>query len=166
MLGKHRLDPKEKTELKLTYDTAGRPGPFEKKAIVSTNVAGFVNVEIFTIKGEVQEAPAAKIAVTPRRVTLQGAERAAGKKQAFAIKNEGTLPLTVTGIRSKDGQTVYFDGASEGNITIEAGQTRTVEIQLKGKEGEKAERDYVLIDSDAKNAGESGYFLIIQYGAP
>lgn len=165
MLGKHTLNPNEKTELKVTFATKGRPGPFEKKVILTTNIPGEEKIEIFTMKGEVQEAPGAKIAVTPRRVVLEGAERSAGKKQSFSIVNEGSLPLIITGIKSKDGATVYYDGAKEGNITIQPAQTKTIELQLMGKSEEKAERELILIDSNAINAGSTGLFLMIQYGA-
>jgi len=166
MLGKHTLDPNEKTELKVSYATAGRPGPFEKKVTLTTNVPGHEKIEIFMMKGEVLEAPAAKIAVVPRRVVLAGAERSAGKKQAFSVTNEGSLPLVITDIQSKDGKTVYYDGSKAGNMTIEPGQAKTIELQLPGNSGEKEERELILIHSNAKNAGEAGLFIMIQYGTP
>jgi hypothetical protein len=165
MLGKHTLNPNEKTELKVSYATAGRPGPFEKRVTLTTNIPGHEEIEIFMMKGVVLEAPGAKIEVVPRRVVLAGAERRAGKKQAFAVTNEGSLPLVITEIASKDGKTVYYDGAKEGNITIEPAQTKTIELQLPGNSGEKEEREFILVHSNARNAGESGLFLLIQYGA-
>ena len=166
MLGKHTLNPNEKTELKVSYATAGRPGPFEKTVTFTTNIPEHEKIEIFMMKGEVLEAPGAKIAVVPRRVVLAGTERSAGKKQAFSFTNEGSLPLVITDIRSKDGKTVYYDGSKEGNITIEPAQTKTIELQLAGNSGEKEERELILIRSNAKNAGESGLFIMIQYSAP
>jgi hypothetical protein len=165
MLGKHALKPNEKTELKVSYATKGRPGPFEKEVILTTNIPGHEKIEIFKMKGEVREAPGAKIAVTPRRVMLEGNELTAGKKQAFSVTNEGSLPLVITGIRSKDGKTMYYDGSKEGSITIEPGKTKTIELQLKGKSEEAADRELILIDSNATNAGSAGLFLMIQYSA-
>jgi hypothetical protein len=166
MLGKHTLDPNEKTELKVSYATAGRPGPFEKQITFTTNIPGQEKIEIFMMKGEVKEAPGAKIAAVPRRVTLAGAERRTGKKQAFAVTNEGSQPLVITDIQSKDGKTVYYDGSKSGNITIEPAQTKNIELQLPGNSGDKEERELIIIHSNAKNAGESGLFIMIQYGAP
>jgi hypothetical protein len=163
MLGKQALNPNEKTELKVSYATKGQPGPFEKEVYFTTNIPGYDKIEIFKMKGVVREAPGAKISVTPRRVTLEGTEVSAGKKQAFTMTNEGTLPLIVTGIHSKDGKAVYYDGAKEGNITIAPGQSRTIELQLKGKSDETADREMILIDSNAANAGKTGLFLMIQY---
>ena len=162
MLGKHSLNPGEQTELKVSYDTEGRPGPFEKKVIITTNISG-EEIEILTVKGTVNEAPSAKIAATPRRISLKGDDRRDGKKESVSIKNEGALPLVVTGIRSRDGGNVYFDGAVQGAITIESEQTKTVEIQLVGNAGNASEREYILIECNAKNAGDSGYFIIVQY---
>ncbi len=166
MLGKHTLNPNEKTDLKVVYATAGRPGPFEKKVTLLTGIPGHEKIPIFVIKGDVLEAPGAKITVVPRRIVLAGAERSTGKKQAFTVTNEGTLPLVITGIRSKDGSNVYYDGSKEGNITVEPAQNKTMELQLPGKSGEKEEGELILIFSNAKNAGESGLFIMVQYGAP
>ena len=162
MLGKHSLAPGEQTELKVSYDTADRPGPFEKKVILTTNISSDETIEIFTIKGVVNEAPSAKIAATPRRITLTGDERRDGKKQDVEIKNEGSMPLVITGIRSRDGRNVYFDGTVHGAITIEPDQTKTVEIKLGGNDGGSEEREYISIECNARNAGDSGYFIIIQ----
>ena len=51
MLGKHTLDPNEKTELKVSYATAGSPGHFEKKVTLTTNIPGHEKIEIFMMKG-------------------------------------------------------------------------------------------------------------------
>jgi hypothetical protein len=165
MLGKQALNPNEKTELKVSYATKGSPGPFEKEVFFATNIPGYEKIEIFRMKGVVREAPGAKISVTPRRVVLEGAEVSAGKKQAFSVTNEGSLPLVITGIHSKDGKNVYYDGAKDGNITVAPGQSKTIELQLKGKSEETADREMILIDSNAANAGKTGLFLMIQYAA-
>jgi hypothetical protein len=163
MLGKHTLNPNEKTDLKVSYATTGRPGAFEKKVILTTNIPGQESIEIFMMKGDVQEAPAPKIAVAPRRVMLVGSERNTGKKQLFTFTNEGSLPLVITDIKSKDGKTVYYDGVKAGNITIEPSQTKNLELQLPGNSGQ--ERELILIHSNATNAGESGLFIMLQYSA-
>ena len=163
MLGKHTLAAGEKTELKVTYLTQGRPGPFDKKVIFSTNIPGEEKIEIFGLIGEVREAPGAKIAVTPRRVTIEGDELNTGKKQTFSVKNEGSLPLVITNMRSKDGKNVYYDGAKDGGITVDPGKDLDVDLQLKGKADVGSGSELILIESNAINAGESGLFLMIQY---
>ncbi|MBN2241389.1 MAG: DUF1573 domain-containing protein [Acidobacteria bacterium] len=164
MLGKHVLEPGEKTELKVNYSTEGRPGLFEKKVIFTTNIPGQEKIDIFMIRGNVQEAPSARISVTPRRVALDEAERRAGKKQAFSIANEGSIPLEINRIRLRDDSKIFLDGAVTGNITIEPGQTKTIELELDPDEGAEPAQKYILIECNARNAGDSGYFLIVQYG--
>jgi|GEM_PF-581830 len=165
MLGKHTLAPNEKTEIKVSYDTEMRPGPFEKHVSLTTNIPGHEEINIFVFRGDVEEAPGAKIVVVPRRVVLEGAERNTGKKQAFSITNKGSLPLVITDIRSDDGKTVYFDGSKAGNITIEPDQTKTREVQLPGIDGDQEKGEYILIRSNARNAGDSGLHIMIQYPA-
>ena len=164
MLGKHTLAAGEKTELIVTYLTQGRPGPFDKKVTFSTNIPGEEKIEIFNLNGDVREAPGAKIAVTPRRVAIGGNDKNTGMKQVFSIKNEGSLPLVIKNMRSKDGKNVYFDGEKDGNITIEPGKERGVELRLKGRADVDGNSELILVDSNAINAGGTGLFLMIQYG--
>jgi hypothetical protein len=164
MLGKHTLEPNEKTDLKVSYSTEGRPGHFEKKVTFTTNIPGQEKVDIFTMRGEVREAPSAKIAVTPRRVVLDETERSTGRKQTFSIKNDGTIPLVISRIRFRDDSRVFFDGTEGGNLTIEPGQNKKLELQLDPDNGTEPSQKYILIECNARNAGASGYFLIVQYG--
>jgi len=163
VLGKHTLAAGEKTELEVTYLTQGRPGPFDKKVIFSTSIPGEEKIEIFGLSGDVREAPGAKIAVVPRRVTLEGDELNTGKKQIFSVKNEGSLPLVITNMRSKDGKNVYHAGINDGDITVDPGKDLDFELQLKGKSDVGSNSELILIESNAINAGESGLFLMIQY---
>jgi hypothetical protein len=166
MLGKHSLESGEKTELTVTFTTEGSPGIFRKGVILSTNIPGYEEIDIFSIKGDVLEAPGAKIAVKPRRITVEAAERGTGKTQVVSVTNDGSLPLQISQIRSKDGKTVYFNGEEEGVFIVEPAQTRTMELKVQADNGVESKREFILIDSNAKNAGESGYFLILQYAAP
>jgi len=163
VLGKHRLEPNEKTELKVTYTTEGSPGSFQKKVTFYTDIPGFEKIDIFRITGEVLEAPGAKISVKPRRIVLEGMEPGALKKESIAVTNGGSLPLVIESIRSEDGKTIYFDGAKEGNLVIEPAQQMTVELQLAAGKESGGGSELIIIDSNAKNAGKTGYFLILQY---
>ena len=165
MFGKHTLNPNEETELKVDFDTEGRPGPFLKKVTFSTNIPGQENIQVFSIRGMVKEAPAAKILVKPRRIILDGSELTTGRKQALSVINQGSLPLVITRIYSKDDGTVYFDGSKNGDLVIESEQTETIDLDLAGRKSEGEGQDYIIIDSNAKNAGKTGYFLIVQYGS-
>jgi hypothetical protein len=69
MLGKHTLNPKEETSLRITFDTTGRPGPFRKIVTLTTGSPGEKELEV-TVEGTVLEVPGAKIRVVPRQVDL------------------------------------------------------------------------------------------------
>jgi len=163
VLGQHALQAGERTTLEVTYKTEGFPGDFVKKVFLTTDIPGEETVEIFTIRGHVLEAPSAKIAVDPRRVTIEGAERDTGRKQSFAITNEGQLPLEITRIYSKDGSKVYFDGAECGNLVVGPGRTESVEIELEPEGGTEQVQKLVLFECNARNAGQTGYFIIVRY---
>jgi hypothetical protein len=165
VLVQHTLNPGEKTELKVSYATEGRPGAFEKIVTLMTEIPGEEKIEIFTMKGDVREAPAAKISVEPRRVVIEGSERDVVKKQVFSITNDGVLPLVITRIHVKDGSSVYFDGAAAGDMVVEPAQTKTIELQLDPDSGSVQVQKLILIECNAKNAGASGYFLIVRYNA-
>ena len=108
MLGKHTLNPGEKTELKAVFETAGRPGPFRKTVTLSTDIPGQEEIEAFVMTGTVKEAPSAKIQVEPRRVVLEKVESGTVRAQTFSVKNTGTIPLVITRIYSQKGQYALF----------------------------------------------------------
>ena len=165
MLGKHTLAPNEKTEIKVIYDTETLPGPFQKHVTLTTNIPGHEEIDIFVFRGNVEEAPGAKISVAPRRVVLEGTERSTGMKQAFSITNEGSLPLVITDILSDDGKTAYFNGSKAGNITIEPDKTKIQELQLPGINGDEEKGEYIIIRSNARNVNDSGLHILILYPA-
>ena len=108
MLGKHTLNPGEKTELKAVFDTAGRPGTFRKTVTLSTDVPGQEDFEAFVMTGTVKETPSAKIQVEPRRVILEKVEPGTVRAQTFSVKNTGTIPLIITRIYLAKSQHALF----------------------------------------------------------
>jgi hypothetical protein len=163
VLGKHTLNVGEKTKLEVSYATEGRPGLFEKEVTFTTNLPDEEKIEIFHMKGIVKEAPSAKISVEPRRVVLEGSERDTGKKQTFAITNDGTLPLEITRIAFKDGSKVFFDSAESGKLVIGPGTTQDLDLDLDPESGSEQVQKLILIECNARNAGSTGYFLIVRY---
>jgi len=163
VLGKHTLDAGEITKLEVTYETTGLPGIFEKNVVLTTDIPDQEKIEIFRMKGDVLEAPSAKIAVDPRRVVIKGDERASGIKQSFGITNNGTLPLEITRIALKDDPTVYFDSAESGKLVVGPGLTETVEFNLEPESGSERVQKLIMIECNARNAGNTGYFLIVRY---
>jgi uncharacterized membrane protein len=162
MLGKHTLSPKEKTYLKITFNTIDSPGPFRKIVTISTNIPGQEETKV-AIEGTVRETPAAKIQVTPRRVSLGTIQAGSVRKQEFTVTNFGALPLTVIKIYSRGSGNIYFDGAEQGNIVIEPGTTRKIELAIKADREPGHYQEFILIESNAKNSSKRGYMIIVQY---
>ena len=165
MLGKHTLNPGERTELKAIFDTAGRPGTFRKTVTLSADVSGQEDFEAFVMTGTVKEAPAAKIQVDPRRVVLERGEPGTVRSQVFSVKNTGALPLVITKIYSQKGNTVYFDGTKEGNIAIGPEQVKKIELQLKTGNSQKDPEEMIVIVCNARNASKGNYIIMIQAAA-
>jgi hypothetical protein len=161
MLGKHTLNPGEKTELKAVFDTAGRPGTFRKTVTLSTDVPGQEDFEAFVMTGTVKEAPSAKIQVEPRRVILEKVEPGTVRAQTFSVKNTGTIPLIITRIYSQKANTLYFDGTKEGDMVIGPDQTKEIELQLKMGNNEKDPEEMIIIACNARNAAKGNYMVMI-----
>jgi hypothetical protein len=162
-LGAQTLKPGEKTTLKIIYATVDRPGVFRKNITIETDTKGQEEVEMEVV-GSVKEAPGAKIQVTPRKADVGSLKKGVSKKITLAINNGGALPLVIKKIYGKASGAMYFDGAKQGDILVEAGKTRQIEIEYKpGQSGQFT--DVVLIDSNAKNAPKGGFaFMVVGKG--
>ena len=164
MLGKHTLAPKEKTSLTITFDTKDSPGPFRKTATISTDIPGRQEMKV-TIEGTVREAPAPKIQVKPRRVDLGAVQRGSILKQELAITNTGSLPLVIKRVYLKESGTAFFDAAGGGDMVIEPAATRTLEVAIRADKTGAPSEEFILIESNAKNAPKGGYVIIVQYSS-
>lgn len=162
MLGKHTLQPDEKTFLKIVFNTKDSPGPFRKKVTMSTDIPGQEEIEV-TIEGTVKEAPAAKIQVAPRKIDLGKIKPLYSTKQGFVITNTGTLPLVIKRIYAKGSGTVYFDGTREGDMVIEPGATRKIKFEIVADKLGEQVRELITVESNARNAPKGGYIIMVQY---
>jgi hypothetical protein len=162
MLGKHTLNPGEKTQLKAVFETAGRPGIFRKTITLSTDIPGQEEIEAFVMTGTVKEAPSAKIQVDPRRVVLENVEPGMVRTQLFSVKNTGNIPLVVTRIYAQKSNAIYFDGIKEGNMVIDPDQIKKIELQLKAGSNEKDLEEMIVIVCNARNASKGNYMIMIQ----
>lgn len=159
MLGKHTLKPREKTSLRITYNTEGRPGPFRKNIAIATDVPGQEEVEI-VMEGSVKETPAAKIKVNPRKVDMGLLKVETGKEQSFEVSNTGVLPLIITKIYSKGNNRVYYDADKDGRMEVAPGQTRQIKLSVKVSQGGSFS-ETVIIESNAKNTTKGGLVIIV-----
>ena len=157
MLGKHRLNPKEDTVLKIIYDTEGRPGPFEKRIYLITNSLVQPKLDI-TLKGEVLPAPAARIRVEPRKIHLVSLQKDSQNQINFKISNEGNQSLEISKIYSATGKCLVV--REVGNIDIPSKDSKELEIILQtNTTGSFVE--VLLIDSNAINALNGQYAVMV-----
>ena len=66
MLGKHTLAPNEKAEIKVSYDTEKRPGPFQKYITLTTDIPGYEEIDIFVLVGLAGAPPMSQARMPPR----------------------------------------------------------------------------------------------------
>lgn len=159
MLGKHALKPQEETVLRIIYKTTNRPGLFRKRVLVTTNVPEQKYIMI-TIKGIVDEAPAAKIKVEPRKLQLGTLKTISVLNLIYRITNEGREPLVITKIHKTENTTIYFDGDKEGNLIVGAGESRVFELEFKPlQQGPFVQ--VIFVDSNARNARHGRYAIML-----
>jgi len=115
---------------------------------------------VITLSGVVDPVPMAKITIEPRKVKLGTIRMNIEKPMTLTISNTGNAPLTITRIYSKRHDTIYYDAAEKGEITIAAGKSRKIEIAIKPQ---KARRliDVIQVKCNARNAGAKGIYKIL-----
>ena len=82
----------KKPPSRVVFDTKDSPGSFQKTATITTSAPSIQEPEV-TMKGNVKEAPAAKIKATPRRIDLGPIAAGSVHKKELTIANQGGLPL-------------------------------------------------------------------------
>jgi hypothetical protein len=158
VLGKHSLGPKEKTSLRIVFDTTGSPGLFRKIATLTTNSPGEEELEV-TVEGSVIEAPCAKIQTAPRRVDLGSVSPGPLNMKPLAVSNPGSLPLVITKIYTKGTN----DSHVSGSLTLTPGETKTVEVAIHASPEPGDHEETIVIESNAKNAPKGGYLVLVRY---
>jgi hypothetical protein len=161
MLGKHTLSPGEKTPLKIIFKTTGFPGPFRKTVTLTTSIPGQDEIEV-TIKGRVKEMPAAKIKVTPRRVNLGGVAIGTVVRRKVTIVSTGALPLVITKVYLKSAGTPLQGVSVENPMRIEPGLAQEIDVVVTADKPVGQHEDFIVLESNAKNAGKGGYMVMVR----
>ena len=159
MLGKHTLKSQEKTELTVSYITKGRPGPFQKKIWIFTEIEGSERVEL-TVTGTVAESAGAKIEASPRKIEFGQLGIDTPRNQVISMTNTGTQPLVIRKVSSRAGNRIYYDGAEKGEIVVAPGESKPLEIEIRFA-GKGPFREIIVIESNAVNTTQGGYFVMV-----
>ncbi len=77
--------------------------------------------------------------------------------------NIGDAVIIITGIFSPKSRTIYYDAAVKGEIKVEPGKNRSIELTFKvGKIGKLIE--LIHVQCNARNAGKKGIYKIVATG--
>lgn len=153
------MRPRDETVLRIIYKTINRPGPFRKRVLVTTNVPGQEHIMI-TLKGTVDEAPAAKIKVEPRKLHLGAIKAGSVSNLIYRITNEGRESLVITKIGTIEDATVYFNGEKEGKLIIGPSESNYFELEFKAEDVGHFTK-VVFIHSNARNARHGRYAIML-----
>ncbi|MBN1848328.1 MAG: DUF1573 domain-containing protein [Deltaproteobacteria bacterium] len=153
------MKSEEETILKIIYQTLNRPGPFEKRVFLFTNIPDQKEITI-TIKGMVREAPVPKIRVEPRKLRLGLINTNSVSNLSCRITNEGREPLTITKIHMIEGDTVYFDGKKQGNLVIKPKESTSIKIDFTPMTEGPFTR-VIFFETNAKNARNGRYAIMV-----
>ncbi len=155
MLGKRHLAPGESTELEITYKTYKYAGKFDKSVSIFTGPEG-EGKKVIRLRGLVDPIPMGVIEMEPRKTPVGILAVDQENEVSVVIKNTGDADLKISRIVSSKFKTVYFDAKKAGEISIGAGQERSVPFTVKPAEPGRF-LDTILIHSDARNDIGKGY---------
>ncbi len=115
---------------------------------------------MISIKGSVDPIPMGVMTVTPRKITVSSFRLNQVSRVPVELFNTGDADLTVERIVSRKFNTLYFDAAVSGKVTIPSGEKKIVVIEVapavKGRF-----IDFLMIHSDARNCTSKGYKVVL-----
>ena len=153
------MKPQEETVLKIIYQTIDRPGPFEKRVILFTDIPEQQQISI-VVKGKVNEAPVAKIKVEPRKLQLDTVDLDSVSPLCYRITNEGSEPLVISKIHRVEDGAVYFDGKKDGNLVIKPKEIKVLDLGFKPAEKGRFTQ-VIFFETNARNARNGRYAIMI-----
>jgi len=115
---------------------------------------------VIDIIGYVDPIPMGVLEVKPRKVSAGEIRVERPARIVIPIKNKGDADMVVTRVVSKKHDTVYFDAATGGKMSIRPGETLTVPIEIvAAKPGRYL--DYIMIHADVRNVTAKGYKVVV-----
>ena len=158
-LSKTTLEPGEKAELFITYNTFKYPGKFDKTIYILTGPEGEEETVIH-ITGNVVPASMGVIGMEERKTPVGDLVLNERNKVQITIKNEGDAPLTISRIYSSKFETEYYNAQESGGIIIPVGQNHNVELIVTPQKPGRF-LDTIFIYSDARNDIGKGYKALL-----
>ncbi|MBN1848415.1 MAG: hypothetical protein JW932_07505 [Deltaproteobacteria bacterium] len=151
--------------MRIVYHTKDRPGPYEKRIYLSTDIPDQDDV-VITIKGMVHEAPIAKIRVEPKKFKVELVKTGRVMNLNILISNEGSEPLTITRIQNEKGTNTYFEAGKQGGLVIGAMGSTGFNLAFLANQASPFVQ-VIFIESNARNVLNGRYpIMIIGESAP
>ena len=145
LLSDRVIPPGGETQLKVTYRTRGRPGPFRKSVTLFTNDPEAPTFQLL-IKGVVKAVPRPKAVLIPPVVNL--GRVAPGSETPFTLQlaNKGDLPLEVEKIET--GALLIPESPLQEPLFLRPGEALPLNFRFRAPRGEKLVEDFVTVYSN------------------
>lgn len=139
--------PGQSGKIEVSYNSAGRPGAFNKTITITSN--GTEATKVLTIRGNVVSDPAndPKMTVTRTTVALGKIKKGEAVTYKISFKNDGKKQLQIHNLTSKCNCVRLA-----GRATAEAGQTQELEIVITPTQTGAFE-DNIVIYTNSRSAG-------------
>ncbi len=166
---KKPIFPNEKGEIKASYNSEGRPGPFDKSIAVYSNsrkemitlfIKGYVKPkQVQNQEGKkFEQAQESKIMLAPASMQVSKVSHDFGKVQAgervterLFIHNTGQNTLIIQGVENNN-KAITFGLSS---VTIPPNQPAILEINIESDKLQTIQDDLILRTNDPKNPAQA-----------
>ena len=118
-LSKDKILPKEEGEIKVVFNSSGRPGEFQKNINVTTNDPQNKKTPL-VIRGTVTKGPSPSLSVHNRKIEFGVINLKAPHPYALSVQNNGDQNLIISAIKNSRGEPLF------GKETVVAPQERKI----------------------------------------
>jgi hypothetical protein len=158
ILQKKELDPGEKSEIEITFNTRGYYGEQNKFIYVDSNDPRQSTVQLM-ISASIEVPPSPEIELDSYQkdlgLLLEGEEI----RTEFDIRNKGELELTVTPFH-KDGAFFVRERKLNPPLKIKAGDTAKVEVRIPARNKTGMVREFVRLQSNDPRKSSLSLYLV------
>ncbi|MBN1900627.1 DUF1573 domain-containing protein, partial [Candidatus Sumerlaeota bacterium] len=145
------LEPGEQTEIKTTFNTAGRVGKQSKYIYVHTNDPENKMFKL-TISGEIEKMPAPRIIFSPPSWNMQSIDSESTRETNLNISNTGDRPLEIKAVKAS---TEQIKTNFSGPVTLKPQEKMPLHIVFTPDIMASTIREKIIISSNDPKRGEA-----------
>jgi hypothetical protein len=158
ILTKKELDPGEKSEIQVTFNTRGYYGEQNKFIYVESNDPSHSAVQLM-VSASIEVPPSPEIELDSYQKDLGLILEGEDIRTEFAVRNNGELELTVTPFH-KDAAFFVRDRKLNPPLEIKAGDTAKVEIRIPARKKTGMVREFVRLQSNDPRRATLSLYLV------